>query len=72
MYSTLTNFTKDLNIINSGVKYFNGNTDSETGTKQKFNDAVITEFNIIIGVGESNYFNGDINNAYVQFEVKPI
>lgn len=72
IYSTLTNFTTDLNIINNGVKYFNGNTDNETGTKQKFNDAVITDFNIIIGVGESNYFNEDINNAYIQFEVKPI
>lgn len=70
-YSTLTNFTFGLNLINNGVKYFNGNTDSDTGTRQRFNDAILTDFNIMVGVGQSNYYDSDRENAYVQYDVKP-
>lgn len=69
-YSIVTNYDKNLSQINNGVKFLNGNIDDKRGTKQRFNDALITPFNQMVAVGESNYYNKDYNNAYIQFDIK--
>lgn len=71
-YSIVSNFNERLEVLGNGVKFLNGNTVGDRGTKQRFNDAVITSFSQMIGVGRSNYFNKDYDNAYVQLDIRPV
>jgi hypothetical protein len=70
-YSTVSNFDLDLSYV-TGLKYFNANTKDGKGTKQRFNDGIIVGHNTFIGVGQSNYFNKDVVNAYIQYNVPTI
>jgi hypothetical protein len=72
-YATLTNYDYSLRYLNGKV-FFNGNVElfSNKGRKQKFLDAVITEFNTLIGVGESNYNLVNQYNGYIQYNISPI
>ena len=67
-YSTITNFTYDLEVMD-GTRFFNGNNSDGKGTKQRFNDAIITDFGELIGIGQSNYSDADITSAYIQFDL---
>jgi hypothetical protein len=70
-YSTVSNFDLDLSYV-TGLKYFNANTKDGKGTKQRFNDGIIVGHNTFIGVGQSNYFNKDVVNAYIQYNVPTV
>lgn len=69
-YATLTNYDYSLSYI-GGKVYFNGNAEifSNKGHKQRFNDAVITDFNIVVGVGASNYNFANQDNGYIQYNI---
>ena len=72
-YATLSNYDYSLQYL-SGKIFFNGRADvfSNKGHKQIFYDAVIDDFNLIVGVGASNYNFTNQYNGYIQYNVTVI
>ena len=52
-YALISYYDNNLNYID-GYRYFSGNVKDK---KQRFNDAVTTQFGNVIGIGYSNYYN---------------